>query len=619
MALSSSMYAAVTGLSALGTGMQTISNNIANVNTVGFKAMRTNYEDLISQNYFSGGKTNQKGTGVRISTIQSMFTQGAFMSSAQDTDMAIAGEGFFSVRNAITGAINYTRAGVFTLSKDGYMEDPNGNILQGWKLAIPKPGQPAVKIGAPTDIKIVVTNAPPAATTEVKMVTNLDADAEPVYEYKEHQLSEDYADEIAIGYAEKARDAAIFNIWNDFCTPIEFASGIVTSSFTSPPQIVTASAYPREFDATQPAVIIPAAGALGLNAGDAYSAKVWFTKTVWFHGPDGKENSGSVAYSAVITFAVSSNVYTVSAGTLRTSASPVGTAGPGVYAANWPLSAMTVHVSGIPYTYTTGKMANVEQTKFYLGSSAFTTDMGITVPAGTSGSPYLHTVFFTDQVTFPHPFIVGSSVTRTYITSTVISLPMMSSKSYVYTTPVNYFELCSASVPFASAYNFATTASGHPVQFYPTNISAITVTSQFFPTAAGMPVTVTLETTTPVRDAYGKLYASAVSIDVDVYFNWNAISGALAGTPLTVADLSNPVYVDYFVAQGFNNGAASAVTVTGCLKNFTAPLDVDFQANGIYNKVGTTFMGHTFSYQPGVQVPAANGVTTHAGDFYYQD
>ncbi len=49
MALSSAMYAAVTGLSALGTGMQTISNNIANVNTVGFKAGRTNYEDLISQ------------------------------------------------------------------------------------------------------------------------------------------------------------------------------------------------------------------------------------------------------------------------------------------------------------------------------------------------------------------------------------------------------------------------------------------------------------------------------------------------------------------------------------------------------------------------------------------
>jgi flagellar hook protein FlgE len=131
------MYAAVTGLSALGAGMQTISNNLANVNTVGFKAGRTNYEDLIYQNYFSGGRVNQRGCGVKISSIQSMFTQGAFMSSAQDTDMAIAGQGFFNVRNRVTGAINYTRAGVFTMDKDGYVEDPSGNILQGWLLSIP--------------------------------------------------------------------------------------------------------------------------------------------------------------------------------------------------------------------------------------------------------------------------------------------------------------------------------------------------------------------------------------------------------------------------------------------------------------------------------------------------
>ncbi len=199
------MYAAVTGLSALGAGMQTISNNIANVSTVGFKAGRTNYEDLISQNYFSGGKVNQRGTGVKISTIQSMFTQGAFMTSAQDTDMAIAGEGFFSVRNAITGAINYTRAGVFTLSKDGLLEDPSGNVLQGWQMSIPKPGQEAVRIGSPMDVKITVLNAPPVASSVLKVVTNLNSEDEHKYYYEMYELAVKYAKQQAIPPAELAR------------------------------------------------------------------------------------------------------------------------------------------------------------------------------------------------------------------------------------------------------------------------------------------------------------------------------------------------------------------------------------------------------------------------------
>ncbi len=213
MAISSAMYAAVTGLSALGAGMQTISNNIANVSTVGFKAGRTNYEDLISQNYFSGGKVNQRGTGVKVSTIQSMFTQGAFMTSAQDTDMAIAGEGFFSVRNIVTGAINYTRAGVFTLTEEGLMEDPSGNILQGWQMSIPKPGQDAVRIGMPTDVKITVLNAPPVASSILKVVTNLNSEDEAAYRYEEYELASKYAREMATGPAESARISKIVGVY----------------------------------------------------------------------------------------------------------------------------------------------------------------------------------------------------------------------------------------------------------------------------------------------------------------------------------------------------------------------------------------------------------------------
>ncbi|MDR2725996.1 MAG: flagellar basal body protein, partial [Candidatus Adiutrix sp.] len=75
----SSMYIAATGMIAFGTGMQTISNNLANIETNGFKTMRTNYSDLFSKDLFTTAPwPQQKGHGAQVQSIQSMFTQGAF-------------------------------------------------------------------------------------------------------------------------------------------------------------------------------------------------------------------------------------------------------------------------------------------------------------------------------------------------------------------------------------------------------------------------------------------------------------------------------------------------------------------------------------------------------------
>jgi flagellar hook-basal body protein len=202
------MYAAVTGLSALSTGMQVISNNIANVNTVGFKAARTNFEDLISQDYWSNGKINQIGRGVKVSSVQQMFTQGAFINSAQDTDMAIAGEGFFMVRDRVTNELMYTRAGNFTFDKDGLLETPAGYVLQGWEMSIPKPGADPVKIGVPTDVKVIMLNAPPVETSQIKVVVNLNADDNSAYIYSSAEFAELYAFQVADGPAQSARLAA---------------------------------------------------------------------------------------------------------------------------------------------------------------------------------------------------------------------------------------------------------------------------------------------------------------------------------------------------------------------------------------------------------------------------
>ncbi|MDR1312418.1 MAG: flagellar hook-basal body complex protein [Deltaproteobacteria bacterium] len=214
MSISAAMYAAVTGLSALSTGMQVISNNIANVNTVGFKAARANFEDLISQDYLSNGRIQQIGRGVKISSVQQMFTQGAFINSAQDTDMAIAGEGFFQVRDRITGDLVYTRAGNFTLDKDGLLETPAGYVLQGWEMSIPKPGADPVKIGVPTDVKVIVLNAPPVETSQIKVVVNLNADDNSAYIYSSAGFAELYADQFARGPAESARVSAANAVFN---------------------------------------------------------------------------------------------------------------------------------------------------------------------------------------------------------------------------------------------------------------------------------------------------------------------------------------------------------------------------------------------------------------------
>ncbi|MDR2300712.1 MAG: flagellar hook-basal body complex protein, partial [Deltaproteobacteria bacterium] len=214
MSISAAMYAAVTGLSALSTGMQVISNNIANVNTVGFKAARTNFEDLISQDYWSNGKINQIGRGVKVSTVQQMFTQGSFMNSAQDTDMAITGEGFFQVRDRVTNELMYTRAGNFTFDADGYLETPAGYILQGWQLSVAKPGEDPVRLGAPTDIKVIAINAPPVETSQIKVVVNLNSEDEPAYLYSASAWATAYAHQIADGPAQIAKQDAIDAVYN---------------------------------------------------------------------------------------------------------------------------------------------------------------------------------------------------------------------------------------------------------------------------------------------------------------------------------------------------------------------------------------------------------------------
>ncbi len=124
------LHSAATGLSAMSTSIDVIANNLANVNTTGFKAMRTNFEDLIYQEKAQPGVENANGDqrptglyvglGTKVSNTQADFEQGSALETGQPLDLMIEGQGFFKVAIlAEQGGIGYTRAGNFFLNSDG--------------------------------------------------------------------------------------------------------------------------------------------------------------------------------------------------------------------------------------------------------------------------------------------------------------------------------------------------------------------------------------------------------------------------------------------------------------------------------------------------------------------
>ncbi|NEK85538.1 flagellar hook protein FlgE [Blastococcus saxobsidens] len=135
-----SMFSAISGLRAHQTKMDVTSNNIANVNTVGFKGSQTVFQDTLSQVLRAGGQpaadrggTNpaQIGLGVKLAAITTNWTQGAAQSTGRSTDFMIEGDGFFIVEGP-GGEQLYTRAGSFDFDARGNLVTPDGSILQGW-------------------------------------------------------------------------------------------------------------------------------------------------------------------------------------------------------------------------------------------------------------------------------------------------------------------------------------------------------------------------------------------------------------------------------------------------------------------------------------------------------
>lgn len=165
-----SLYTAISGMNANGTYLSVIGDNIANMNTIGFKASRVAFGDVLSQTITGLVGTSQVGRGVLVSSITPLFTQGSFESTASALDLAIDGDGFFIVTEG--GARYYTRAGQFQIDKDGNIVNPEGLILQGYLADAA--GNITGTVG---NLTIATRQTPANMTTLVNIAINLNAQA----------------------------------------------------------------------------------------------------------------------------------------------------------------------------------------------------------------------------------------------------------------------------------------------------------------------------------------------------------------------------------------------------------------------------------------------------------
>jgi flagellar hook protein FlgE len=153
---------ALSGINAINTELSTISNNIANAGTYGFKTSRTNFSSMYA---------GTEATGTQASSVtQSIEVGGGVLTTGRSMDASIQGRGFFVTRDN-SGAEVYTRVGIFDTDTAGYVIDSFGRRVQGYAAI---PGSTA--LGALGDLRVLTGQIPAQATTELNYVGNLSAD-----------------------------------------------------------------------------------------------------------------------------------------------------------------------------------------------------------------------------------------------------------------------------------------------------------------------------------------------------------------------------------------------------------------------------------------------------------
>jgi flagellar hook protein FlgE len=178
-----SLYSGVSGLQNHQIRMDVIGNNISNINTIGFKKGRVNFQDMLSQTMsgaarptedLGGVNPKQVGLGMTVASIDTLHTQGSMQTTGVMTDLAIQGNGFFVMNSGAKDF--YTRAGAFGLDENGTLINPaNGMRVQGWQ-AETIDGQNFINAAADVNNLVIPVGSkdPAAATSEVELACNLD-------------------------------------------------------------------------------------------------------------------------------------------------------------------------------------------------------------------------------------------------------------------------------------------------------------------------------------------------------------------------------------------------------------------------------------------------------------
>lgn len=158
----------LSGLNAAAKNLDVIGNNVANVNTVGYKGAEAQFSDVFASSLSGAGGINV-GIGTSLSKVQQQFVQGNISVSSNPLDMAINGGGFFRMTD--NGAITFTRNGQFNLDKDGYIVNAGGQRLTGYAAN----ANGVVNNSVSTTLQISSSDISPAATTTVTGLVNLDS------------------------------------------------------------------------------------------------------------------------------------------------------------------------------------------------------------------------------------------------------------------------------------------------------------------------------------------------------------------------------------------------------------------------------------------------------------
>ncbi len=169
---------ALSGVSAAQKDLDTTANNIANVNTVGFKESRAEFADVFAQSLLASGST-KVGDGVVTQEVAQQFSQGSLQFTNNALDLAITGNGFFATTPELDSRdFSYTRAGQFKLDSENFVVNSKGDHLLGFPVN-PDGSSSSVALSTTVPVRIPDSSGSPTPTSEVALRMNLPASAEP--------------------------------------------------------------------------------------------------------------------------------------------------------------------------------------------------------------------------------------------------------------------------------------------------------------------------------------------------------------------------------------------------------------------------------------------------------